>query len=102
MAAIKEGNLGVKYDAPFVFAEVNADIVYWNVLPDGQRQQISTDQRNVGRNISTKSVYGDFREDITLLYKYPEGQRLSREKILESKTDTIITVYLRTSYLVSQ
>lgn len=79
MAAIKEGNLGVKYDAPFVFAEVNADIVYWRVLPGGQRQQISMDQRTVGRNISTKSVYGDFREDITLLYKYPEGQRLSRK-----------------------
>ncbi|XP_007553248.1 protein-glutamine gamma-glutamyltransferase 2 [Poecilia formosa] len=85
VAAIKEGNLGVKYDAPFVFAEVNADIVYWRVLPGGQRQQISVDQRNVGRNISTKSVYGDVREDVTLLYKYPEGSVEEREVYKKAK-----------------
>ncbi|KAK2841934.1 hypothetical protein Q5P01_012134 [Channa striata] len=77
--AIKEGNLGVKYDAPFVFAEVNADIVYWRVQRDGQRNKIKVDQSNVGRNISTKSVYGDHREDITLDYKYPEGSLKERE-----------------------
>lgn len=38
--AIKEGNLAVKYDAPFVFAEVNADIIHWIVHPDGQRQKV--------------------------------------------------------------
>ncbi|KAK2918158.1 hypothetical protein Q8A73_004904 [Channa argus] len=77
--AIKEGNLGVKYDAPFVFAEVNADIVYWMVQRDGQRRKIRVDQSNVGRNISTKSVYGDNREDLTLDYKYPEGSLKERE-----------------------
>lgn len=77
--AIKEGNLGVKYDAPFVFAEVNADIIYWVVKQDGQRQKIRVDQSTVGRNISTKSVYGDHREDVTLHYKYPEGSRKERE-----------------------
>lgn len=40
VVAIKEGNLGVKYDAPFVFAEVNADIIYWLVQQDGQRQKV--------------------------------------------------------------
>ncbi|XP_012718407.2 protein-glutamine gamma-glutamyltransferase 2 [Fundulus heteroclitus] len=79
VSAIKEGNLGVKYDAPFIFAEVNADIIHWRVLPGGQRQKISVDQRTVGRNISTKSIYGDIREDVTLLYKYPEGSAKERE-----------------------
>ncbi|KAM4573912.1 protein-glutamine gamma-glutamyltransferase 2-like [Odontesthes bonariensis] len=79
VTAIKEGNLGVKYDAKFVFAEVNADIIHWRVRPDGQREKISVDQRGVGRNISTKSVYGDVREDVTLLYKYPEGSEKERE-----------------------
>uniref|UniRef100_A0A3B3C8L5 Transglutaminase 2, like n=1 Tax=Oryzias melastigma TaxID=30732 RepID=A0A3B3C8L5_ORYME len=41
VTAIKEGNLQVKYDAPFIFAEVNADITHWRVLPDGQRQKVS-------------------------------------------------------------
>uniref|UniRef100_A0A3B3C9G0 protein-glutamine gamma-glutamyltransferase n=1 Tax=Oryzias melastigma TaxID=30732 RepID=A0A3B3C9G0_ORYME len=78
VTAIKEGNLQVKYDAPFIFAEVNADITHWRVLPDGQRQKIHVDQSSVGRKISTKSVYGDSREDITLLYKYPEGSNEER------------------------
>uniref|UniRef100_A0A8C5GZC7 protein-glutamine gamma-glutamyltransferase n=1 Tax=Gouania willdenowi TaxID=441366 RepID=A0A8C5GZC7_GOUWI len=77
--AIKEGNLGVKYDAPFVFAEVNADMVYWIVQRDGQRRKIRVDESSVGRHISTKSVYGDYREDLTLQYKYPEGSKKERE-----------------------
>ncbi|XP_072241446.1 protein-glutamine gamma-glutamyltransferase 2-like [Leuresthes tenuis] len=79
VTAIKEGNLGVKYDAAFIFAEVNADIIYWRVRADGRREKISVDQRSVGRNISTKSVYGDVREDVTLLYKHPEGSEKERE-----------------------
>uniref|UniRef100_A0A3B5A9W9 protein-glutamine gamma-glutamyltransferase n=1 Tax=Stegastes partitus TaxID=144197 RepID=A0A3B5A9W9_9TELE len=79
VTAIKEGNLAVKYDAPFIFAEVNADITYWMVQPDGQRKKVKVDQSSVGRNISTKSVYGDHREDVTLHYKYPEGSRKERE-----------------------
>ncbi|XP_075998738.1 protein-glutamine gamma-glutamyltransferase 2 [Genypterus blacodes] len=77
--AIREGHLGLKYDAPFVFAEVNADIIHWIVQQDGQRRQIRVDQRSVGRNISTKSVYGDHREDVTVHYKYPEGSKMERE-----------------------
>uniref|UniRef100_A0A667Y6E3 protein-glutamine gamma-glutamyltransferase n=1 Tax=Myripristis murdjan TaxID=586833 RepID=A0A667Y6E3_9TELE len=73
--AIKEGELGVKYDAPFIFAEVNADIIHWIVQSDGRKR---VDQNSVGRNISTKSVYGNFREDVTLQYKYPEGSQKER------------------------
>lgn len=40
VTAIKDGNLRVKYDAPFVFAEVNADIIYWMVQRDGQRIKV--------------------------------------------------------------
>ncbi|XP_030587901.1 protein-glutamine gamma-glutamyltransferase 2-like [Archocentrus centrarchus] len=79
VTAIKEGNLGVKYDAPFIFAEVNADIIFWIVQENGQRRKIKADQTSVGKNISTKSVYGDFREDVTLHYKYPEGSKKERE-----------------------
>ncbi|XP_008309346.1 protein-glutamine gamma-glutamyltransferase 2 [Cynoglossus semilaevis] len=77
--AIKEGNLGVKYDAPFVFAEVNADVIRWMVTRNGDKEKIKVDHSVVGRNISTKSVYGDIREDVTLQYKYPEGSKKERE-----------------------
>uniref|UniRef100_A0A672YBQ1 protein-glutamine gamma-glutamyltransferase n=1 Tax=Sphaeramia orbicularis TaxID=375764 RepID=A0A672YBQ1_9TELE len=79
VTAIKEGNLAAKYDAPFIFAEVNADIISWIVKRNGQRQKIRVDDQSIGRNISTKSVYGDQREDVTLHYKYPEGSEEERE-----------------------
>lgn len=39
--AIKEGELRMKYDAPFIFAEVNADIIDWEIRPGGQRKQVA-------------------------------------------------------------
>ncbi|NXJ89693.1 TGM2 glutamyltransferase, partial [Corythaixoides concolor] len=76
--AIKEGDLQLKYDIPFVFAEVNADVVYWVVRHDGSEKK-STHSSVVGKNISTKSVGRDSREDITHTYKYPEGSEKERE-----------------------
>ena len=29
LRAVKEGNVNMRYDVRFVFAEVNADVVYW-------------------------------------------------------------------------
>lgn len=37
--AIKEGDMQLKYDIPFIFAEVNADVVYWVVQGDGMEKQ---------------------------------------------------------------
>uniref|UniRef100_A0A8C3L0U4 Protein-glutamine gamma-glutamyltransferase 2 n=1 Tax=Chrysolophus pictus TaxID=9089 RepID=A0A8C3L0U4_CHRPC len=76
--AIKEGDLQVQYDIPFVFAEVNADVVYWIIQSDGEQKK-STHSSVVGKNISTKSVGKDSREDITHTYKYPEGSEKERE-----------------------
>ncbi|MGH0187496.1 UNVERIFIED_CONTAM: hypothetical protein FKN15_025374 [Acipenser sinensis] len=75
--AIKEGELTFKYDAPFVFAEVNADVVCWMQRKDGSQEKLSFFNR-VGQRISTKSVGKDAREDITHLYKYPEGSEEER------------------------
>lgn len=79
VTAIKEGNLGVKYDAPFIFAEVNADIIHWIIKPNGQKKKIKVDMGSVGKKISTKSIFGDYRDDVTLHYKYPEGSKKERE-----------------------
>ncbi|XP_045689221.1 protein-glutamine gamma-glutamyltransferase 2 [Phyllostomus hastatus] len=76
--AIKEGDLSVKYDAPFVFAEVNADVVDWIQQKDGTMHK-SVNHRIVGLKISTKRVGRDEREDITHTYKYPEGSEEERK-----------------------
>ena len=72
--AIKEGDLTAKYDAPFVYAEVNADVVEYITLRDGRHVKIDGSTAEVGQCISTKAVGSDEREDITHLYKYPEGE----------------------------
>ncbi|XP_076846962.1 protein-glutamine gamma-glutamyltransferase 2-like [Brachyhypopomus gauderio] len=77
--AVREGEVQMKYDTTFVFSEVNADLIYWMVHPDGRRTRMSTNTETVGQKISTKSPYGDYREDLTAHYKYPEGSLMERE-----------------------
>ncbi|XP_067906028.1 protein-glutamine gamma-glutamyltransferase 2 [Heterodontus francisci] len=77
--AIKEGHVDVKYDAVFIFAEVNADVVYWLVNKDGSRKELGVKQHQVGKQIITKSAYTDEKEDLTHDYKYPEGSTKERE-----------------------
>ncbi|XP_067932065.1 hemocyte protein-glutamine gamma-glutamyltransferase-like [Watersipora subatra] len=90
LAAIKEGDVGISYDAPFIFAEVNADKVHWIKRKDGSIKRIL--QRDViGKNISTKAVgssqdfslnaYNPDREDITDMYKYQEGSSCERASV---------------------
>uniref|UniRef100_A0A8C6S4U6 Protein-glutamine gamma-glutamyltransferase 2 n=1 Tax=Neogobius melanostomus TaxID=47308 RepID=A0A8C6S4U6_9GOBI len=76
--AIKEGDLTMKYDTPFIFAEVNADVVEKVQLPNGNVVEISSSTKRVGKCISTKSVGSNRRHDITHKYKYTEGSEDER------------------------
>ncbi|KAG7275966.1 hypothetical protein CRUP_008454 [Coryphaenoides rupestris] len=76
--AIKEGELTKKFDAPFVFAEVNADVVNYVTLSTGDIVKFSESTDSVGQHISTKAVGQDERRDITHHYKYPEGSEEER------------------------
>uniref|UniRef100_A0A3P9QH46 Protein-glutamine gamma-glutamyltransferase 2 n=1 Tax=Poecilia reticulata TaxID=8081 RepID=A0A3P9QH46_POERE len=69
VTAIRNGEVDLKYDVPFVFAEVNADSVYC----DGSRTKIFSDTETVGQNISTKAVGSYKRVDLTNTYKHREG-----------------------------
>uniref|UniRef100_A0A8C4H057 protein-glutamine gamma-glutamyltransferase n=1 Tax=Dicentrarchus labrax TaxID=13489 RepID=A0A8C4H057_DICLA len=72
--AICQGEANLKYDVPFVFAEVNADIVRWMVS-----RKMHSDTRTVGKYISTKAVgYTNARNDITDSYKPREGSANER------------------------
>ncbi|KAJ8358747.1 hypothetical protein SKAU_G00152720 [Synaphobranchus kaupii] len=89
--AVHEGHTDLKYDLPFVFAEVNADMVLWKILEDGSEKRFWSDTESVGQNISTKSVGSDERLDITDNYKYPEGTEKEREVYKEAvkRTDQL-------------
>ncbi|XP_041847772.1 protein-glutamine gamma-glutamyltransferase K [Melanotaenia boesemani] len=76
--AIRLGQVYLKHDTPFVFAEVNSDKIYWQRNLDGTFSQIHSEKKAVGRCISTKAVGSEEREDITHLYKHEEGSEEER------------------------
>lgn len=74
--AVREGDVYLPYDSKFVYAEVNADRVYWIVKKVNGKDKyfkVGTETQSIGKNISTKAVGQNRREDITREYKYPEG-----------------------------
>ncbi|NXC61209.1 TGM3 glutamyltransferase, partial [Aleadryas rufinucha] len=78
--AIKEGEVDLDYDCPFVFAEVNADCMYWNYdSATGKKTLIFSKSTEIGDSISTKAVGRDDRVDVTSDYKYEEGSAKERD-----------------------
>ncbi|XP_061696121.1 protein-glutamine gamma-glutamyltransferase K isoform X2 [Syngnathoides biaculeatus] len=78
VTAIRSGQVYLKHDTPFVFAEVNSDKIYWQRNLDGTFSQIHSEKKAVGHFISTKAVGSDERADITHLYKHQEGSEEER------------------------
>ncbi|XP_068604449.1 protein-glutamine gamma-glutamyltransferase E-like [Brachionichthys hirsutus] len=78
LKAILKGQVDTEYDVPFVFAEVNADIVTWEVKADGSLVSVKHDPKKVGRSITTKKVSSDQRRDVTNRYKHKEGTTKER------------------------
>ncbi|XP_051947272.1 protein-glutamine gamma-glutamyltransferase K-like [Xyrauchen texanus] len=73
VAAIRSGQVFLKHDAPFLFAEVNNDRVYWQRKCNGTFDVVHVEKDIVGHCISTKAVGSDQRVDITHLYKHALG-----------------------------
>uniref|UniRef100_A0A668A4W2 Protein-glutamine gamma-glutamyltransferase K n=1 Tax=Myripristis murdjan TaxID=586833 RepID=A0A668A4W2_9TELE len=78
VSSVRNGQVYLKHDSPFVFAEVNSDKIYWQRNLDGTFSQIYSEKKTVGHFISTKAVGSDERNDITHLYKHPEGTEEER------------------------
>ncbi|XP_059561718.1 protein-glutamine gamma-glutamyltransferase E [Myotis daubentonii] len=80
VTAVREGDVNLDFDMPFIFAEVNADRITW--IYDARRntqKQNSSDTNTIGRYISTKAVGSYSRMDVTEKYKYPEGSSQERQ-----------------------
>ncbi|TRZ07581.1 hypothetical protein HGM15179_019526, partial [Zosterops borbonicus] len=72
VTAVKNGEVFLKYDTPFVFAEVNSDKVYWQRQPHGGFAVVHVEEGAIGRRISTLGPDTAPRVDITDQYKHPE------------------------------
>lgn len=92
VVAVRKGEIGYMYDSPFVFAEVNADVIHWKEDPEsdiGWRRQ-RTLTYHVGLGILTKKPnvevpYGTGdAEDITEQYKCKEGTDEERMVVLNA------------------
>uniref|UniRef100_A0A8D0SF31 Coagulation factor XIII A chain n=2 Tax=Sus scrofa TaxID=9823 RepID=A0A8D0SF31_PIG len=76
--AIKHGHVCFQFDAPFVFAEVNSDVIYITAKKDGTHVVKTLDTTHIGKLIVTKQVGADGMKDITDTYKFQEGQEEER------------------------
>uniref|UniRef100_H0VT19 Protein-glutamine gamma-glutamyltransferase E n=1 Tax=Cavia porcellus TaxID=10141 RepID=H0VT19_CAVPO len=77
--AVREGDVDLNFDMPFIYAEVNADRITWiYTASNDSKKQNYVDTRSVGRYISTKAVGSRSRMDVTDKYKYPEGSNEER------------------------
>uniref|UniRef100_A0A8C9RRJ5 Protein-glutamine gamma-glutamyltransferase K n=1 Tax=Scleropages formosus TaxID=113540 RepID=A0A8C9RRJ5_SCLFO len=91
--AIRSGEVFHKYDAHFVFAEVSSDKIYWQRKENGKFRLIHTEKDVVGCCILTKAVGSCDSNDITLLYKYPEGseeERIAVETAISYGTKSVV------------
>lgn len=90
--AVKKGEIGYMYDSPFVFAEVNADIIHWKEDPESafgwSRSKTLTYHVGLGvltkkANVKIQDGMGD-SEDITHCYKSKEGTDEERMAVLNA------------------
>lgn len=85
ISAIKRGEIMKAYDTPFLFAEVNADKVYWRYRGNNKPLKlIMKSSDSIGQHISTKTIGSFERDDITSEYKYQEKSKEEREVMLRA------------------
>ncbi|XDV46822.1 hypothetical protein PO909_016654 [Leuciscus waleckii] len=77
--AIKDGELSYPFDARFVFAELNSDVIYRQSDKYGNTSILRVDTAYVGRLLVTKRVNANSYEDVTSNYKYPEGSERDKQ-----------------------
>ncbi|XP_071448143.1 annulin-like isoform X2 [Hetaerina americana] len=83
--AVKRGEVLRPFDGQFVFAEVNADKVFWRYSgPTQPLKLLRKDIQGIGQFISTKAVGKYVREDITHNYKFPEKSAEERAAMLRA------------------
>ena len=75
------------YDTKFIFAEINGDIVYWDVSDGTFMEKMRYESAAVGRGLYTKALRKLEGLDVNGAYKHAEGwsQLYSRVTLLKLK-----------------
>lgn len=102
VAAVKMGEILKPYDNNFLYAEVNADKVFWRYGgPTQPLKLIRKDDTGIGLFISTKAVGKWTRDDITSSYKYAEKsdeERVTMLKALKQANSAFSRYYLNEDF----
>uniref|UniRef100_A0A4W4EFS4 protein-glutamine gamma-glutamyltransferase n=1 Tax=Electrophorus electricus TaxID=8005 RepID=A0A4W4EFS4_ELEEL len=101
VAAVKEGELRYEYDASFVFAEVNSDVVFHKRDKYGNTEVVSVNTTYVGQLILTKMVGSNEPEDITHTYKYPEGSAEDKRSMRQAERQGMRRYHSNSSSLLN-
>jgi len=86
LEAIRRGDIGLGYDCPFVFSEVNADVMHWgeDEESDWGWKNMKMNKYHIGRSLLTKKAgqdddFGDAdKENVMDEYKNQEGSAAER------------------------
>ncbi|CAM1331837.1 F13A1 (predicted) [Pycnogonum litorale] len=92
LVAIRRGEIGFQYDTPFLFSEVNADVIHWKQDPksDIGWTKLKCNKYHVGRCVLTKKCGVDDdeadadKDDILKEYKSSEGSLEERMSVLNA------------------
>ncbi|KAF0303147.1 Annulin [Amphibalanus amphitrite] len=89
LQAVRNGEVKRAFDVGFVFAEVNADRVFWKY--SGPRQPLKlllTERADVGKAVVTKALGEWTHEDLTSKYKHDEETDVERRTMLNALRET--------------
>ncbi|XP_030222201.1 protein-glutamine gamma-glutamyltransferase 2 [Gadus morhua] len=99
--AVRRAAVGVPYDTAFVFAAVDADVV--RVILDRDRVLgRSVDRTSVGRLVCTKTPGADRPEDLTRLYKGPNGAKRNLDATAKWANETGLSPSLSVSLALEE
>ncbi|XP_018564308.1 annulin [Anoplophora glabripennis] len=85
VAAVKLAEILRPYDSNFLFAEVNADKIFWRYSgPTQPLKLLRKDIYGIGKLICTKAPSRFELEDITYTYKHPEKTNEERSTMLKA------------------
>ncbi|KAL7036304.1 hypothetical protein ACKWTF_008773 [Chironomus riparius] len=102
VAAVKRGEVLKPYDNKFLYAEVNADKVFWRYAgPGNPLKLIKKDEFGIGHFISTKAIGRWERDDITRTYKFEEKtdeERATMLKALKQANSAFSRYYLNEEF----
>lgn len=100
--AVKQGEILRPYDCNFLYAEVNADKVFWRYTgPYQPLKLLRKDVLGIGLLISTKAIGRWEREDITSSYKYAEkttDERSTMARALKQANSAFSRYYLNEDF----